>query len=172
MHNQSFQSLGDRKMGKFALSSAAVILSTVCWTAMAGPPPTETPTMGFRVLPSTTKFPSADHSVMPYRINDLIQVVVNDPIRCGQTPVSPTFQLESGKLKLHYDLTPAAANAAGCTVMTEFTIRNAPHQDLVVEFSGGPEKASVAAMQKCPKYEPKAADVWECLHPEAKTGPK
>jgi hypothetical protein len=168
----SFNSVGDKKMRKIARTSAAVILSAACWTAMAGPPPSEAPTMSFRVLPSTTKFPSSDHSVMPYRINDLIQVVVNDPIRCGQTPVSPTFRLESGTLKLHYDLTPAAQNAAGCTVMTEFTIRNAPHQDLAVEFSGGPETPSVAAMQKCPKYDPKDADVWECLHPDVKAAPK
>jgi hypothetical protein len=159
-------------MRKFAALPIACVLTTACALAFAGPPPTDPPTMKFRVLPSATKLPSSDHTVMPYRMNDLILVVVSDPVRCGQTPVKPSFDLSSEKLQLHYDLTPATADAAACTLVTEFTIQNAPHKDVTVAFSGGPEPASVAAMQKCPKYDPKTDDVWECLHPTAKASAK
>jgi hypothetical protein len=151
---------------KIALQPIAGVFAAIaCALAIAGTPPTEAPTMKFRVLPSETKLPSSTHTVMPYRMNDLILVVVNDPVRCGQNPVKPSFELKSETLQLRYDLTPAEPGAAACTLVTEFTILNAPHKDVTVAFSGGPEPASVAAMQKCPKYNPKTDDVFECLMP-------
>jgi hypothetical protein len=55
-----------------------------------------------------------------------------------------------------------------CTSASEFKIENVPHKNLTVSFSGGPETATVASMQKCPNYNPKTDDVWECLVPATK----
>jgi hypothetical protein len=105
-------------------------------------------------------------------MNDLILVVVNDPVRCGQKPLNSTFELKAERLLLHYDLTPADPGAAACALVTEFTIQNAPHNDLAIAFSGGPEPASVAAMQKCPKYNPTTDDIFECLMPASQGAAK
>jgi hypothetical protein len=111
------------------------------------------------------KAPASEHKITPFRINDLMHVVVKDPIRCGQKPLNPAFDLKPGQLVLHYDLTPANPGAGACTLVTEFDIQNAPHQDIMVSFSGGAESASLAALKKCSFYQPKTDDVYECLSP-------
>jgi hypothetical protein len=65
-------------------------------------------------------------------------------------------------------LTPAAPDAVNCILGSEFKITNVPHKDLAVAFSGGHEAATVVSMQKCPSYNPKTDDVWECLVPGRK----
>ena len=67
---------------------------------------------------------------------------------------------------LRYDLTPAAPDAANCVLGSEFRIQNVPDMEVTVAFSGGHEAATVASMQKCPTYNPKTDDVWECLVPK------
>jgi hypothetical protein len=159
-------------MSKLAALSLACVFAAASTLLLAGPPPTEAPTMKFRVLPANEKIPSTEHAVTPYRINDLVHTVVKDPVRCGQKPVNPSFELKPGQLVLRYELTPASPGAAACTVVSEFNIQNVPHEDVTVSFSGGGEALSVAAMKKCSFYDPKTNDVWECLTPAAKAPTK
>lgn len=152
-------------MSKIVFLPAAAVLAAISALALAGPPPSEAPTMKFRVLPMEEKVPASEHKITPYRINDLMHVVVRDPVRCGQKPLNPSFELKPGQLVLHYDLTAANPGAGACTLSTEFNIQNAPHQDLQVSFSGGGEAASVAALKRCSFYHPTSDDVYECLTP-------
>jgi hypothetical protein len=152
-------------MSKKILFPAASVLAAVSALAFAGPAPTEAPSMQFRVLPMTEKVPVSEHRITPYRINDLMHVVVRDPVRCGQRPVNPTFELKNGQLTLHYDLTAAEPGAGACTLATEFNVKNAPHQDLRIAFSGGQEASASASLQRCSFYHPTTDDVFECLTP-------
>jgi hypothetical protein len=68
-------------------------------------------------------------------------------------------------LILRYALSPAAAEAKRCTLVSEFDVFNVPHRDLEVDFAGGAEPYTVAALRKCPHYTPASNDIWECLAP-------
>jgi hypothetical protein len=127
--------------------------------------PTGPPKMTFRPFPPETKILTSD-KVTPYRFKDMVLVVIKDNVRCGQNPINASFAMKASQIVLRYDLTPAAPNAANCILGSEFKIENVPHRDHSVAFSGGHETATVAAMQKCPNYNPKTDDVWECLVPK------
>jgi hypothetical protein len=148
--------------GAFAPFSVALVLAAAHVFAVT---PTEPPKMTFRTFPPETKVLTSD-KVTSYRVEDMVLVVIKDNVRCGQNPVNVSFASKANKIVLHYDLTPAAPNAANCVLGSEFKIENAPHRDLTVAFSDGHEAATVALMQKCPNYNPKTDDVWECLVPK------
>jgi hypothetical protein len=124
------------------------------------------PSMKFTSIPVSEKIGSGEHKLFPYRAEDKIVVIVVDPIACGQKPVKPSFRIEGNKLLLRYELTQAPAGAAGkdCTAHSTFELDRMPHQDLQVNFAGGPEPFVVANMTRCPNAEP-VVDVWDCLVP-------
>jgi hypothetical protein len=150
-------------MNRFASFSVALVLAAPYAFADT---PTGPPTLVFRVLQGDTHLSAFEHNVMPYRTGDVLIVVVKDTVRCGQKPIKPSVALKGSQIALHYHLTPAAPHASTCPVVSEFLIGNVPDRELTVAFSGGPEAASVAAMQKCPSYNPKTDDVWDCLVPK------
>ena len=125
------------------------------------------PSLEFRTIPIEGAA-NSDHKVTPYRLFDKIIVTVWDPIVCGQKPVNPAFSIKDDKLFLSYALSPATAEGKRCTLVSEFDVANVPHRDLSVHFAGGPEPYVVAAMRKCPEYQPKTDDIWECLMPSSK----
>lgn len=129
------------------------------------PTPGGTPRLEFHTIP-VEGAPNAEHKVTPYRLQDKMVVTVWDPISCGQKPVDPSFLIEGNTLSLTYTLTPAAAGAKHCVLVSEFEVINAPHRDFNVRFAGGPEPYAVATMKKCPFYQPASNDIWECLAPE------
>lgn len=128
--------------------------------------PGNAPRLEFRTIPIEGA-DSSVHSVTPYRIYDRVVVTVSDPVACGQKPKDPAMAIEGNRLSLSYKLTPASPVAKACTLISEFVVLNAPKRDLEVSFAGGPEPYVVARMRKCPFYEPKTADIWECLAPDA-----
>jgi hypothetical protein len=152
-------------MNKFALFPVAIALAAASYAFADAP--TGPPKMTFRVLPPDTKVSTSD-KVTPFRSNETVIVVITDHVRCGQNPVNASFAIKKHQIALRYKLTPAAPDAANCTLRSEFKIENVPDRDLTVAFSGGPEAATVASMQKCPNYNPKTADVWDCLVPAEK----
>jgi hypothetical protein len=139
---------------------AAVIATAFAQsTAPEGPPRLKFVTIPFEG--STTN----EHKVMPYRFYDKVVVTVWDPIACGQKPLDPNFSIQGDKLLLSYSLSPAAAKAKPCTLVSEFTVTGVPHRDFEVGFAGGTEPYVIATMRKCPFYKPTSNDIWECLAP-------
>jgi hypothetical protein len=150
-------------MSRFASFSVAIVLAAAYAFADTH---TEPPTMVFRVLQGDTHLSVFKRDVMPYRSGDVVIVIAKDTVRCGQKPINTSVALKGSQIALHYDLTPAAPDAPTCPLVSEFLIGNVPDRELTVAFSGGPEAATVAKMQKCPNYNPKTDDVWECLIPK------
>jgi len=146
----------------FASFSVALVLAAAYAFADT---PTEPPKMTFTAFPLDTKVLTSD-KVTPYRVEDTVLVVIKDNVRCGQKPVYASFAIKASQIVLHYELTPAAPDAANCVLGSQFKIENVPHRDLTVAFSDGQEAATVASMQKCPNYNPKTDDVWKCLVPK------
>jgi hypothetical protein len=146
-------------MNKFTSFSVALVLAAPYAFADT---PTAPPKMTFRSFAPEIKVATSD-KVTPYRFEDLVLVVIKDDLRCGQQPINTSFAIKGGQIALHYDLTPAAPNAAPCVLGSEFKIENVPHKDLTVTFSEGHGAPIVVSMQKCPNYNPKTDDVWECL---------
>jgi len=144
-----------------ALASFSVALVLAAAHAFADTPAAP-PTMTFHSFAPETKVATSD-KVTPYRFEDMVLVVIKDSLRCGQQPINTSFAIRGGQIALHYDLTPAAPNAAPCVLGSEFKIENVPHTDLTVAFSEGHGAPIVVSMQKCPNYNPKTDDVWECL---------
>jgi hypothetical protein len=149
-------------MNKFALVPIAIVLAAAYAVADV---PTEPPKMTFRDFSAETKILTSD-KVTPYRFKDVVIVVIKDSVGCGQKPVHASFAIKGNQIALHYELTPAPPNPAKCTLGSEFKIENVPNRDLTVSFSDDHEAATVATMQKCPNYNPKTDDVWECLVPK------
>jgi hypothetical protein len=109
--------------------------------------------------------PLKEHRISPYRFYDTMLVHVWDPVTCGQKPSNPNFSFQGKKLVLGYSLSKAPENGKECTIISEFKIKNVPHQDFEINFAGGPEPYVISAMKKCPYYKPKSDDIWECLGP-------
>jgi hypothetical protein len=152
-------------MNKFALFPVSIALAAASF-AFADTP-TESPKMTFRNVQAEPQMSAFKDKVTPYRSEDIVLVIIRDTVLCGQTPTHASFAIKGNQIALHYELTPAPSGATTkCTLASEFKIENVPHQDLTVSFSGGPEAATVASMQKCPNYNPKTDDVWECLVPK------
>ena len=150
-------------MNRFASFSVAIVLAAA--NAYADTP-TAPPKMTFRVLQGDTHLSALEHEVSPFRFGDMVKVVIKDTVRCGQRPINTSFEIKASQIALHYDLTPAAIAASTCSLVSEFKIENVPDEELTVAFSGGSGAATVAEMQKCPNYNPKTADVWDCLIPK------
>lgn len=148
-------------MNGFALFPVALVLASA--TAFADTP-TGPPKMTFRAFAPETKMSTTDR-VTPFRSYETVIVIIKDNISCGQKPVNPSFAIKGSQIALRYELTPAAPGARTCILGSEFKIDNVPDQELTVAFSGGAEAATVASMRKCPNYNPKTDDVWECLVP-------
>lgn len=144
---------------------ASLISSSLAMAAL--PESTGTPSLEFRSIPLESSGPS-EHRVAPYRLFDKMVVTVWDPVVCGQKAFNPTFSIVGEKLMLGYSLTPPAAGAGPCTLVSEFDISNVPHRDMEVHFAGGPEPYTVARLKKCPSYSPKDDDIYECLTPAGK----
>jgi len=114
-----------------------------------------------------------EDKVTPYRVEDMVLVVIKDSVLCGQKATKPSFAIKGNQIVLHYDLTPAPpGTTTKCILASEFKIENVPHRDLTVSFSDGTEAATVASMQKCPNYNPTTDDVWQCLVPAKKATSK
>jgi hypothetical protein len=151
-------------MNRFALFPVAIVLAAAYAFADT---PTAPPKMTFRVFPPETKVLTSD-KVTSYRSMETVIVVIKDSVRCGQKPVNASFAIKKNQIVLHYALTPATPDAVNCILGSEFKIDNVPDRELTVAFSGGSEAATVASMQKCPNYNPKTDDVWDCLVPAEK----
>ena len=125
------------------------------------------PVMEFHTIPLEV-VGNAEHKVMPYRLYDKVVVTVWDPVNCGQRASNASFSIEGATLMLTYQLSEAKSSGKKCTLVSEFDISHFPHKDVEVRFAGGHEAYSVAKMQKCPFYEAKSDDIYECLSPSKK----
>jgi len=146
-----------------------LLVSAILTFALAQmPDPVGPVTLAFRTIP-VEGVPINEHKVTPYRLFDKMIVTVWDPVACGQKPVNPAFSIKGDKLFLSYALSPTLSGPDAmkphCTLVSEFDVSNVPHRDLEVHFAGGPEPYVVATLKKCPNYQPKTSDIWECLSP-------
>ena len=154
-------------MNKFALFPVAIALAAASF-AFADTP-TEPPKMTFRDVKAEPQMSAMADKVTPYRFEDFVLVIIKDTVLCGQKATNASFAIKGNQIALHYELTPAPPGATTkCTLASEFKLENVPHRDLTVSFSDGTEAATVASMQKCPNYNPKTDDVWQCLVPATK----
>jgi hypothetical protein len=157
---------GENAMNKIALFPIAVTLAAAYAFADT---PKDSPKMTFRDVKAEPQMSAIKDKVTPYRSEELVLVIIKDTVLCGQKATNASFAIKGNEIALHYELTAAPSGATTkCTLASEFKIENVPHKDLTVSFSGGPEAATVALMQKCPNYNPKTDDVWECLVPAEK----
>lgn len=157
-------------MSRFISFSIIFALAAACAFADT---PTGSPKMTFRDVKAEPQASSLADKVTPFRSEDIVLVMIKDTVQCGQKATNASFAIKGKQIALHYDLTPAAPGASTkCTLASEFKIENVPHEDLTVSFSGGSEAPTVASMQKCPNYNPKTDDVWECLVPAKKASSK
>jgi hypothetical protein len=145
------------------LLGVALLLAAMAFAQL--PISTGEPTLTFKVIPIESTAPSAEHKVTPYRLFDRMVVTVWDPVACGQQAINPKFSISDNKLLLSYSLTAAVQGAKQCSLVSEFDISNAPHLDMEVHFAGGPEPYVIAKLKKCPDYQPKGSDIYECLAP-------
>ena len=157
-------------MNKFSLCSAALALAAAFAFADT---PTESSKMTFRDVGAVRQMSVFEDKINPYRFEDVVLVVIKDSAICGQKVTKPSFAIKGNEIALHYELTPALpGTTAKCILASEFKIENVPHRDLTVSFAEGSEAATVVSMQKCPNYNPKSDDVWQCLVPAAKSTSK
>jgi hypothetical protein len=153
-------------MNKIALFPIAVTLAAAYAFADT---PKDPPKMTFHDMKAQPQMSAIKDKVSAYRTEDIVLVVVKDTVHCGQKAANASFALKEKQIALRYELTPTPSGATTqCTLGSEFVIVNVPHQDLTVSFSGGPEAATTVSMQKCPNYNPKTDDVWQCLVPAEK----
>ena len=156
--------------GGFASFSIALVLAAGYAFADT---PTESAKMTFRDVGAERQMSAFEDKITPYRFEDIVLVVIKDSVICGQKATKASFAIKGNEIALHYELTPALpGTTAKCTLASEFKIENVPHRDLTVAFSDDHEAATVASMQKCPNYNPKTDDVWQCLVPAKKTTSK
>ena len=154
-------------MNKFALFPVAIALAAASF-AFADTP-TESSKMTFRDIKAEPQMSAMADKVTPYRFEDFVLVIIKDTILCGQKATNASFAIKGNQIALHYELTPAPPGATTkCSLGSEFKIEYVPDRELTVAFSGGHEAAMVASMQKCPNYNPKTDDVWQCLVPATK----
>ncbi len=120
----------------------------------------------FTSIPVVEKIGAGEHKLFPYRSEDKLVVIVQDPIVCGQKPVNPRYEVNGNRLTLRYDLTPVPMGVThgACSAQSTFEINNVPHQDFEVAFAGGKEPFIVANMTRCPNTAP-IVDIWDCLVP-------
>ncbi len=157
-------------MNRFVLSSLAFALAAAFAFADT---PTQSPKMIFRDVGAARQMSAFEDKITPYRFEDIVLVVVKDSVLCGQKATKASFAIKGNEIALHYELTPALpGTTTKCILASEFKIENVPHRDLTVSFAEGSEAATVVSMQKCPNYNPKSDDVWECLVPAKKTTSK
>ena len=155
-------------MNKFALFPVAIALAAASF-AFADTPTTESAKMTFRGVKAEPRMSAMADKVSSYRFEDIVLVIIKDAILCGQTAANASFAIKGNQIALHYELTPAPPGATTkCSLGSEFKIEYVPDRELTVAFSGGHEAAMVASMRKCPNYNPKTDDVWECLVPATK----
>jgi hypothetical protein len=125
-----------------------------------------TPSLTFKAIKIDNAKDRQQEQVTPYRLYDKIVVTVFDPVACSQQPRAPKFKFADNHLTVGYELSPSSsADAKSCALVSEFIIENAPHGDFDVDFAGGDEPVTVSKLSKCPFYQPKGADIYECLSP-------
>jgi hypothetical protein len=130
------------------------------------PASTGTPSLAFKAIEIQNTKEKLQEQVTPYRLFDKMVITVFDPVVCGQQPQAPKFKFTDNHLTIGYDLTVASnSDNKNCALVSEFIIQNAPHGDYEVSFAGGNEPLTVAKLRKCPFYQPKGEDVYECLSP-------
>ena len=157
-------------MSRFALCSVSFALAAAFAFADT---PTESAKMTFRDVGAERQMSVFEDKITPYRSEDMVLVVIKDSVLCGQKATKPSFVIKGNKIALRYELTPAPpGETAKCILASEFKIENAPHRDLTVSFAEGSEAVTEVSMQKCPNYNPKTDDVWECLVPAMKATSK
>jgi hypothetical protein len=157
-------------MNRFVLCSVAFALAAAFAFADT---PTESAKMTFRDVGAERQMAAFEDKITPYRFEDMVLVVIKDSVICGQKATKASFAIKGNEIALHYELTPALPDTtAKCILASEFKIENVPHRDLTVSFAEGPEAATVVSMQKCPNYNPKTDDVWQCLVPAKKATSK
>ncbi len=155
-------------MSRIASFSFAVAIVLAATYAVADTPK-DSAKMTFRAVRAELQMSAFKDKVSAYRHEDTVIVVVKDAILCGQKATNASFAIKEHQIALRYELTPPPLGViAKCTLASEFVIENIPHQDLTISFSGGPEPATTVSMQKCPNYNPKTDDVWQCLVPAKK----
>src|SRR5690349_2520989 len=80
--------------------------------------------MKFTSIQMVEKAGAGELAISLYRMEDIVVILVQDPIVCGQRPINPTSELQGNRLGLRYDLTKAPAEAFGsaCTAHSVFAI--------------------------------------------------
>ena len=152
-------------MKKMAILMGVTIISMGAFAVL--PVSTGTPSLAFKAIQLENIKDRQHEEVTPYRLFDKMVVTVFDPVVCGQKPVAAEFKFTDKHLTIGYDLTPSlAGDNKSCALVSEFVISNAPHGDFEVDFAGGDEPITVAKMRKCPNYQPKGEDIYECLAPD------
>ncbi len=145
--------------------NAAILVSALALVSVPVLAAEPQSSMTFSSIPIMDKVGNGQHKIFPYRNEDRMVVVVEDPIVCGQKPVNAKFEIKGSSIVLKYELTKAPAGAAAaCTAHSTFDISNVPHRELAVSFSGGTEPFAVATMTRCPNTTP-VVDVYDCMVP-------
>jgi len=138
-------------------------LALASTSVFAAPPQ---PNLKFTSIPIVETSGRGEHKLFPYRSEDKMVVIAQDPIMCGQKPINPRYEINGNKLVVRYDLTPPppGVTTPACSVHSTFEINGMPHGDFEVSFAGGKEPFIVARMTRCPSTAP-TVDIWDCLVP-------
>jgi hypothetical protein len=155
----------EQSMNILKVYGAIAVLCSGAGVLAQSAEPARVPRLTFRTIP-VEQVSNGEHKVTPYRIFDTLIVTVWDPISCGQRPSDAAAEVKGDKVLLSYKLSAPTSDTKGCTLVSEFDVAELPNRDLEVHFAGGPEPYTVAKMKKCPSYQPKSADIWECLMPQ------
>ncbi|WP_342620793.1 hypothetical protein [Rhodoferax sp. GW822-FHT02A01] len=151
-------------MKKTAILVGVALLSMSAFAEL--PVSTGTPSLIFKAIQIENTKDKQQEVVTPYRLYDKLVVTVFDPVVCGQQPQAAKFKFTDNHLTVGYDLTPGpGGDSKNCALVSEFVIVNAPHGDFEVNFAGGDEPMTIAKLRKCPFYQPKGEDIYECLAP-------
>jgi len=149
---------------------SVILLSTLALVSIPAlatdPQPAAAPSLHFTSIPIMDKVGNGQHKIFPYRNEDRLVVVVEDPIICGQKPTNAKFEIKGSQVVLKYDLTkaPASPVSGTCTAHSTFDIADVPHAELTVRFAGGKEPFAVAEMARCPNTTP-VVDIYDCMVP-------
>jgi hypothetical protein len=129
--------------------------------------PAQAPELKFTSQVFEKRVGAAERKISPYRAEDTIFALVEEPITCGQTATHPSFRLGESALDLSYTLSdaPPGQVAEECTLKSVFQVSQMPHRDLDVTFGNRTGAFIVAQMARCGRAGT-SHDPWDCLLPK------
>jgi hypothetical protein len=171
LHSKAFHDVWDCMVPE---ASAGTTISVAAPATVAGDHVAKSPSaadLKFTSDGSERRAGPGQYRISPYRAEDTIVVLVEEPIICGQTGTRPAFRLGDRTLDLQYSLSDAPAGATeACTLKSVFQVSEMPHRDLDVTFGNRTGTFLVGQMTRCGSAKV-TRDPWDCLLPRTDKTP-